>query len=89
VSDSSGIAVSCSTPSLGGWLAEMLGAMMPLAADYGRDVGRSVRRYTNNTNGGSVFVHVKDDKIIQITPIEFDEADAKSCDALLGMIATA
>ncbi len=33
-------------------------------------------RYVNNTNAGPVFVYVKDDKIIRITHIEFDETDA-------------
>jgi molybdopterin guanine dinucleotide-containing S/N-oxide reductase-like protein len=40
-------------------------------------VGKGVIRYTSNTNGGPVFVYVKDDKIIRITPIEFDDSDAK------------
>ena len=33
---------------------------------------------TNCTNGGPVFVHVKDGKIIRIRPIVFDETDAPS-----------
>ncbi len=33
-------------------------------------------RFVNNTNAGPVFVYVKDDKIIRITHIEFDETDA-------------
>jgi anaerobic selenocysteine-containing dehydrogenase len=37
-----------------------------------------VKRLTNCTTGGPVFVDVKDDKIIRITPIEFDETDAPS-----------
>ena len=37
-------------------------------------------RYTSNTNGGPVFVYVKDGKIIRITPIEFDEQDAPAMD---------
>ena len=27
------------------------------------------------TNGGPVFIYVKNDKIIRITPIEFDDSD--------------
>ncbi len=34
-------------------------------------------RHTSNTNGGPVFVYVKNGKIIRITPIEFDETDAQ------------
>jgi len=45
--------------------------------EYGTDMGKGVRRFTSMTNGGPVFVYVKDAKIVRITPIEFDEADAK------------
>jgi len=37
-----------------------------------------IKRYTNGTTGGPVFVDVKDGKILRITPIEFDETDAPS-----------
>ena len=40
-------------------------------------MGQGVKRYTSNTNGGPVFVYVKDGKIIRITPIEFDDEDAQ------------
>ena len=43
---------------------------------YGTKRPGGVIRYTNNTNGGPVFVDVKDGKIIRITPLEFDESDA-------------
>lgn len=35
-------------------------------------------RYVNGTNGGPVFVYVKDGKIVRMTPIELDEEDAES-----------
>ncbi|MFZ7127674.1 MAG: molybdopterin-dependent oxidoreductase [Desulfobacterales bacterium] len=43
--------------------------------DFGVPLGNGVVRYVNNTNGGPVFVHVKQGRIIRITPIEFDESD--------------
>ena len=43
----------------------------------GVDVGAGVRRFTSNTNGGPVFVYVRDGRILRITPIEFDEDDAE------------
>jgi trimethylamine-N-oxide reductase (cytochrome c) len=43
---------------------------------YGSPMGKGVRRYVNNTNGGPVFVYVKKGCIIRITPIEFDDEDA-------------
>ncbi|MBF0413964.1 MAG: molybdopterin-dependent oxidoreductase [Desulfamplus sp.] len=46
--------------------------------DFGIALSNGVKRYTSNTNGGPVFVYVKDDKIIRITPIEFDETDGRS-----------
>lgn len=38
----------------------------------------AVKKLTNSTNGGPVFVYVRDGKIIRITPIEFDSGDAPS-----------
>jgi len=58
------------------WFAETLNMTMSLNPAYGVDMGDGVRRYTNNTNGGPVFVYVKAGKIIRITPIDFDEEDA-------------
>ena len=37
-----------------------------------------VQRFTNCTTGGPVFVDVKDERIIRLTPIEFDDTDAPS-----------
>jgi len=38
----------------------------------------TIEKLTNGTTGGPVFVYVQDDKIIRITPMEFDEDDAAS-----------
>jgi molybdopterin guanine dinucleotide-containing S/N-oxide reductase-like protein len=59
------------------WLSETLNMMMTAGAQHGTAMGDGVVRYTNNTNGGPVFVYVKDGKILRITPIEFDEEDAQ------------
>jgi trimethylamine-N-oxide reductase (cytochrome c) len=37
-----------------------------------------VKRYTNGTTGGPVFVYVKDGRILRITPLTFDDTDAPS-----------
>ncbi len=58
------------------WFAETLCMLLTVTAKYGMDMGNGVKRYTNNTNGGPVFVYVRDGKIIRITPIEFDKDDA-------------
>lgn len=35
-------------------------------------------RMTNSSTGGPVFVYVKDGKIVRMTPMDFDDTDAKS-----------
>ena len=54
--------------------------MLSAGTEYGTKVGKGVMRYTSNTNGGPVFVYVKDGKIIRITPIEFDDKRCSSLD---------
>ncbi len=62
------------------WFIQTLSVLQQLRSDiqYGIDVGDGVTRYVNNTNGGPVFVYVKDGRIIRITPIIFDEQDGES-----------
>ncbi|MBQ9980145.1 MAG: molybdopterin-dependent oxidoreductase [Oscillospiraceae bacterium] len=43
---------------------------------YGTKMKNGEMRYVNGTNGGPVFVYVKDGKIVRMTPIDFDETDA-------------
>jgi trimethylamine-N-oxide reductase (cytochrome c) len=42
---------------------------------FGKTMDDGITRFVSNTNGGPVFVYVKDDKIIRITPIDFDDDD--------------
>ena len=58
------------------WFMQTLGMIFTLGWDYGTDLGDGVRRYVTNTNGGPLFVYVKDGRIVRITPIEFDDSDA-------------
>ena len=60
------------------WFMSVLAGMEPLTWKSGTDMGNGVTRYTNGTNGGPIFVYVKDGKIIRTTPIEFDDDDAPS-----------
>ncbi len=46
--------------------------------NYGTKMPNGEVRYVNGTNGGPVFVYVKDGKIVRMTPIELDEEDAES-----------
>lgn len=60
------------------WFSQTLQMMLTAGTEYGTDMGDGVRRFTSNTNGGPVFVFVKDGKILRITPIEFDDSDPES-----------
>ena len=61
------------------WFMQSL-KMLPalrMTPAYGIRIGKGVVRYVNNTNGGPVFVYVKNGRILRITPIEFDDQDAR------------
>ena len=58
------------------WWMETMSLMLNAGTRYGTDVDKGVTRYTGSTNGGPVFVYVKDGRILRITPIEFDKNDA-------------
>ena len=45
--------------------------------NYGTKMPNGEMRYVNATNGGPVFVYVKDGKIVRMTPIDFDEEDTE------------
>ncbi|MCG6929257.1 MAG: molybdopterin-dependent oxidoreductase [Desulfofustis sp.] len=45
---------------------------------YGIPAQGGTTRYVSNTNGGPVFVYVKEGRIVRITPIIFDEKDGRS-----------
>jgi molybdopterin guanine dinucleotide-containing S/N-oxide reductase-like protein len=60
------------------WFMETLSQMLTVGNKYGVDMGNGIKRYVNNSNAGAVFVYVKDGRIIRMTPIDFDKADAPS-----------
>ena len=45
---------------------------------FGTKLADGIMRYCNMTNGGPVFVYVKDGKIVRMTPIDFDDDDGAS-----------
>ena len=45
--------------------------------NYGTEMPNGETRYVTGTNGGPLFVYVRDGKIIRVTPIDFDEEDAE------------
>jgi trimethylamine-N-oxide reductase (cytochrome c) len=60
------------------WFMATMNRMLSVGWKSGTDMGDGVVRYTSGTNGGPLFVYVKDGKILRITPIEFDDEDAPS-----------
>ena len=58
------------------WFTQTLNMMLALGWEYGMDAGNGMRRYVSNTNGGPMFVYVKDGKMVRVTPIEFGDDDA-------------
>ena len=57
------------------WCMETLRMIQTGGWSYGTAAADGEVRYVNNTNGGPVFVYVKDGRIIRITPIEFDDSE--------------
>ncbi|MCP5001729.1 MAG: molybdopterin-dependent oxidoreductase [Hyphomicrobiales bacterium] len=55
---------------------DLMNAMLTHHWDQGFALPNDEVRYVNQTNGGPVFVYVKNGRIIRITPIEFDDDDA-------------
>ncbi len=60
------------------WFAETISMVKALGWRYGTRLKGGITRYTGNTNGGPVFVYVKDGRIVRITPIEFDAEDGET-----------
>ncbi|MGR5143750.1 molybdopterin-dependent oxidoreductase [Photobacterium sp. DNB23_23_1] len=53
----------------------ILSAIFDNQVKFGTPMADGTTRMTNNTNGGPVFVYVKDGKIVRITPIDLDDSD--------------
>jgi molybdopterin guanine dinucleotide-containing S/N-oxide reductase-like protein len=61
---------------LSSWFTQTVMLTQTIGWKYGVDQPDGSKRYTNMTNGGPVFVNVKDGKIVRITPMDFDDSDA-------------
>ena len=57
------------------WFAQTIMMVQTAHWTYGTPQPDGSHRYCNMTNGGPVFVYVKDGKIIRMTPIEFGDDD--------------
>ena len=57
------------------WFAQTLMLTRSIGWNYGTRLADGTMRYCNMTNGGPVFVYVKDGKIVRMTPIYFGDDD--------------
>jgi len=60
------------------WFVQTIMAAMRMGWAAGTKQGDGTTRFTSMTNGGPVFVAVKDGRIVRITPIDFTEEDGAS-----------
>jgi molybdopterin guanine dinucleotide-containing S/N-oxide reductase-like protein len=60
---------------LSNWFAQTVMMIQSVRWKFGVPLGDGTIRYCNMTNGGPVFVYVKDGKIVRMTPIDFDDTD--------------
>ncbi len=60
---------------LSNWVAQTIMLTQTAGLDMGTPMPDGSMRYCNMTNGGPVFVYVKEKRIVRITPIDFSEAD--------------
>ena len=65
------------TEDLTNWFAQTLMMSQTVGWKFGTRLEDGTRRYCNMTNGGPVFVYVKDGRIVRMTPIDFDDDDPK------------
>ncbi|MFL5066004.1 MAG: molybdopterin-dependent oxidoreductase, partial [Xanthobacteraceae bacterium] len=60
---------------LANWAAQTIMMVQTVGWTFGTRMADGSIRYCNMTNGGPVFVYVKDGKIVRMTPIEFGDDD--------------
>ena len=57
------------------WFAQTIMMSQSVGLKFGTRLADGTMRYCNMTNGGPVFVYVKDGKIVRMTPIDFGDDD--------------
>lgn len=60
------------------WFMQLLNHSQRATLELGTRCEDGSIRYTTNSNGGPLFVYVRDGRILRTTPIEFTDADAAS-----------
>ena len=59
------------------WFTQTVMMMRSAGWKYGTAMPDGTMRFVTNTNGGPLFVYVRDDKVVRLTPLEFDASDAR------------
>jgi trimethylamine-N-oxide reductase (cytochrome c) len=62
---------------LNNWFAQTIMLSQTVGLKVGTRLDDGSMRYCNMTNGGPVFIYVKDGKIVRMTPIDFDDHDPR------------
>ena len=60
------------------WFMQMMYRTQTIGLRYGTALANGVTRYTTGTNGGPLYVYVKDGRILRTTPIDLQPDDAPS-----------
>ena len=60
------------------WFLQMTNFLQAQHLKRGTQMPDGTTRFTTNTNGGPLFVYVKDGRIVRMTPIDFSDEDAAS-----------
>ena len=60
------------------WFMQLMNLTQTAGLQMGSRMPDGSTRFVTNTNGGPLFVYVKDDKILRMTPIDLDDQDAPS-----------
>jgi molybdopterin guanine dinucleotide-containing S/N-oxide reductase-like protein len=60
------------------WWMQTLNFMLKAGLKFGTPQRDGTIRYTNLTNGGPLFIYVRDGRIVRVTPIDLDAKDAPS-----------
>jgi trimethylamine-N-oxide reductase (cytochrome c) len=59
------------------WFTQTLNMLRSAGWKYGTPMPDGTTRLCTNTNGGPLFVYAKDGKVVRVTPLEFDDSDAR------------
>ena len=60
------------------WALQLVNKLLFAGLKFGEPQKDGSTRYTTVTNGGPLFVYVRDGKLLRVTPIEFTDEDAAS-----------